>query len=155
MSKQLKILNIICVIAALGFLLMIVVTAVTAGDILTTDTLFIMTVCLVMAVMFAASPLLYLKSEGKLPLPGMKKLAAPKAATEQLPAPADDKSPEHAAADTWGAISTHSAAACYAARRRTFCRHEQAVHFNLALARRSDAGGDFFWLTRPCPFISC
>jgi cytochrome c oxidase subunit 4 len=109
MSKQLKILNIICVIAALGFLLMIVVTAVTAGDILTTDTLFIMTVCLVMAVMFAASPLLYLKSEGKLPLPGMKKLAAPKAAAGQLPAPAGNSS-EQAPAATWGAISAHSAA---------------------------------------------
>jgi hypothetical protein len=34
-----------------------------------------MTVCLVMAVMFAASPLLYLKSEGKLPIPGLKKTA--------------------------------------------------------------------------------
>ena len=76
MSKQLKILNFICALAALGFLAAIVVTAATAGDILTTDTLFIMVVCLVMAVMFAASPLLYLKSEGRLPLPGMKKLGA-------------------------------------------------------------------------------
>lgn len=62
---------------------MIVVTAVTSGDILTTDTLFIMTVCLVMAVMFAASPLLYLKSEGKLPLPGMKRLADPATESRQ------------------------------------------------------------------------
>ena len=76
MSKQLKILNIICVVAVVGFLAAIVITALTAGDILTTDTLFIMVVCLVMAVMFAASPLLYLKSEGKLPLPGLKKLNA-------------------------------------------------------------------------------
>jgi cytochrome c oxidase subunit 4 len=76
MSKQLKLLNLICAVAALGFLVAIVVTAVTAGDILTTDTLFIMVVCLVMAVMFAASPLLYLKSEGRLPLPGMKKLGS-------------------------------------------------------------------------------
>jgi cytochrome c oxidase subunit 4 len=76
MSKQLKFLNFICALAALGFLVAIVVTAATAGDILTTDTLFIMVVCLVMAAMFAASPLLYLKSEGRLPLPGMKKLGA-------------------------------------------------------------------------------
>jgi cytochrome c oxidase subunit 4 len=76
MSKQLKFLNFICALAALGFLAAIVVTALTAGDILTTDNLFIMVVCLVMAVMFAASPLLYLKAEGRLPLPGMKKLGA-------------------------------------------------------------------------------
>src|SRR5512138_2579527 len=75
MSKELGILNLLCLVAAIGFLAMIVITALTAGDILTTDTLFIMTVCLVMAVMFAASPLLYLKSEGKLPIPGMKKVA--------------------------------------------------------------------------------
>ena len=76
MSKQLKFLNLICAIAAGGFLLAIIYTAITAGDILTTDTLFIMVVCLVMAVMFAASPLLYLKQEGKLPLPGVKRLTA-------------------------------------------------------------------------------
>ena len=69
-----------------------------------------MTVCLVMAVMFAASPLLYLKSEGKLPLPGMKKLAAPKPAAEQLPAPKGDSTEQAAAAATWGAISAHPAA---------------------------------------------
>jgi|SRR4030095_949089 hypothetical protein len=76
MSKELGLLNFICILAALGFLVMIVVTALTAGEILTTDTLFIMTVCLVMAVMFAASPLLYLKSENKLPIPFMKKTSA-------------------------------------------------------------------------------
>jgi cytochrome c oxidase subunit 4 len=76
MSKQLKILNLLCLIAAAGLFAMIVYTAVTAGDILTIDALFIITVCLVMIVMFLASPLLLLKSEGKLPLPGMKKLAA-------------------------------------------------------------------------------
>ena len=73
MTKELGLLNIICVVATIGFLLAIVVTALTAGAILTTDTLFIMTVCLVMAVMFAASPLLYLHAEGKLPIPGLKK----------------------------------------------------------------------------------
>ena len=86
MSKQLKLLNIICLVAAFGFLAAIVATAVTSGDILTTDTLFIMTVCLVMAVMFGASPLLHLKSEGKLPIPGMKKLAAASGAPNQLEA---------------------------------------------------------------------
>ena len=74
MSKELGLLNFLCLLATVGFLALIVITALTAGDILTTDTLFIMTVCLVMAVMFAASPLLYLKSEGKLPIPGMKRV---------------------------------------------------------------------------------
>jgi len=89
MSKQLKLLNIICVIAVVGFLAAIVITALTSGDILTTDTLFIMTVCLVMAVMFAASPLLYLKSVGKLPMPGLKKLAGADSA-KQLAAASEE-----------------------------------------------------------------
>jgi cytochrome c oxidase subunit 4 len=74
MSKQLKLLNVICVVGAIFFLAMIVVTAVTSGDILTIDALFMMTFCLLMAIVFAASPLMYLKSEGKLPLPGMKRV---------------------------------------------------------------------------------
>lgn len=74
MSKQVKILNLLCLVAAAALFAGIVVTAATAGDILTIDTLFIMTVCLVMMLLFLASPLLLLKSEGKLPLPGMKKL---------------------------------------------------------------------------------
>ena len=76
MSKELRLLNLICVIATLGFLAMIVVTALTTEDLLSTDTLFIMTVSLVMALLFAVNPLLYLKSEGKLPVPFMKKSSA-------------------------------------------------------------------------------
>lgn len=85
MSKQVKLLNIICLIAVIASLAMIVVTAVTSGDILTIDTLFIMTICLLMAVVFAVSPLLYLKAEGKLPIPGMKKLAPATAAALEEP----------------------------------------------------------------------
>jgi hypothetical protein len=89
MNKELGLLNFICLLATVGFLAMIVVTALTSGDILTIDTLFIMTVCLVMAVMFAASPLLYLKSEGKLPIPGMKRVAVSASGSSgQLTAPA-------------------------------------------------------------------
>ena len=84
MSKQVKILNLLCLVAAAGLFVAIIVTALTAGDILTTDTLFIMTVCLVMMVMFLASPLLLLKSEGKLPLPGMKTLVPAGTETAQL-----------------------------------------------------------------------
>lgn len=75
MSKELRLLNLICVVAALGFLVMILLTAITTEDILSTDTLFVMTVCLVMALLFAANPLLYLKSEGKLPIPFLKQSA--------------------------------------------------------------------------------
>ena len=78
MRKELGLLNIICILVALGFLLMAVVSVIASGDFLTTDNLFIITVSLVMALMFAVNPLLYLKSEGRLPLPGMKKsIAAP------------------------------------------------------------------------------
>ncbi len=108
MSKQLKILNIICVLAALGFLVLIVVTAVTSGDILTTDTLFIMTVCLVMAVMFAASPLLYLNSQGKLSIPELKKLIGSRSAPDQIPAATGDSAEHVDAADALVANATHS-----------------------------------------------
>ena len=79
MRKELGLLNIICIIVALGFLGMAVVSVIASGDFLTTDNLFIITVSLVMALMFIVNPLLYLKSEGRLPLPGMKK---------SIPAPA-------------------------------------------------------------------
>lgn len=78
MRKELGLLNIICILVALGFLGMAVVSVIASGDFLTTDNLFIITVSLVMALMFAVNPLLYLKSEGRLPLPGIKKsIAAP------------------------------------------------------------------------------
>src|SRR6187200_574940 len=79
MRKELGLLNIICIIVALGFLGMAIVSVISSGDFLTTDNLFIITVSLVMALMFAINPLLYLKSEGRLPLPGVKK---------SIPAPA-------------------------------------------------------------------
>ena len=78
MRKELGLLNIICILVALGFLGMAIVSVISSGDFLTTDNLFIITVSLLMALMFAINPLLYLKSEGRLPLPGMKKsIAAP------------------------------------------------------------------------------
>ena len=78
MKKELGLLNFICLLVALGFLAMAIVSVVNSGDFLTIDNLFIITVSLVMALMFIVSPLLYLKSEGRLPLPGVKKpVAAP------------------------------------------------------------------------------
>ena len=69
MSKELRLLNFLCILAALGFLAIAVISALSSGDFLTTDNLFIITVCLVMALLFAINPLLYMRSEGKLPLP--------------------------------------------------------------------------------------
>ncbi|HEY4423509.1 MAG TPA: hypothetical protein VGN10_04835 [Pyrinomonadaceae bacterium] len=78
MRKELGLLNIICILVALGFLGMAVVSVIASGDFLTIDNLFIITVSLVMALMFIVNPLLYLKSEGRLPIPGAKKsIAAP------------------------------------------------------------------------------
>ena len=78
MRKELGLLNIICIIVALGFVGMAVASVISSGDFLTTDNLFIITVSLVMALVFVVNPLLYLKSEGRLPLPGAKKsIAAP------------------------------------------------------------------------------
>ena len=77
MSKELRILNFLCILAALGFLAMIVISVISSGDFFTTDNLFIITLCLVMALLFAINPLLYLKSEGKLPLPFVKQSSAP------------------------------------------------------------------------------
>lgn len=73
MNRELGLLNLICVVAALLFLVLIVVNVLTSGDVLSTDNLFVTTVGLLMALMFAVNPLLYLKSEGKLPIPFSKK----------------------------------------------------------------------------------
>jgi hypothetical protein len=73
MRKELGLLNFICLLVALGFLVLAIVSVISSGDFLTIDNLFIITVSLVMALMFVVSPLLYLKSEGKLPLPGLKR----------------------------------------------------------------------------------
>ena len=76
MSKEIGLLNLLCILAAIGFLAVIVVSVILSGDFFTTDNLFIITVCLVMALMFIVNPLLYLKSEGKLPIPFVKRSPA-------------------------------------------------------------------------------
>ena len=73
MSKELTLLNFLCIIVALAFLAMAVISALGSGDFFTTDNLFIISVSLVMALLFAINPLLYLKSEGRLPIPFMKR----------------------------------------------------------------------------------
>ena len=73
MSKETRLLNLVCIIGALAFLAMIIFVIVTTNELLTTDNLFIITVCLVLALSFAINPLFYLKSENKLPIPFLKK----------------------------------------------------------------------------------
>jgi hypothetical protein len=94
MRRELGLLNIICILVAFGFLVMAAISVISSGDFLTTDNLFIITVSLVMALMFAINPLLYLKSEGRLPLPGMKKSVA------EVPAARGD----------WGQIKSYAPA---------------------------------------------
>ena len=91
MRKELGLLNLICILVALGFLAMAVISALGSGDFLTIDNLFIIAVSLVMALMFVASPLLYLKSRGKLPIPFMKRSSL--AAADDGPAPLKLKTP--------------------------------------------------------------
>jgi hypothetical protein len=92
MRKELGLLNIICILVALGFLALAVISVIASGDFLTTDNLFIITVSMVMALMFAINPLLYLKSEGRLRVPFSKKAIDAPARTE------------------WGAVSSHTQA---------------------------------------------
>ena len=78
MNKELGLLNFVCLLAALGFLVLAIISVLASGDFLSIDNLFIITVSLVMALLFAVMPLLHLHSEGKLPVPFMKKqVAAP------------------------------------------------------------------------------
>ena len=73
MKRELGLLNFICLLVALGFLAMAIISVINSGDFLTIDNLFIIAVSLVMALLFAINPLLYLKSEGRLPLPFVKR----------------------------------------------------------------------------------
>src|SRR4029079_17258493 len=92
MRRELGLLNIICIFVAFGFLVLAGISVIASGDFLTIDNLFIITVSLVMALVFAVNPLLYLKSEGPLPLPGVKKA---------IPAPAGNSE--------WGQIRSQQA----------------------------------------------
>jgi hypothetical protein len=88
MSKELRLLNFLCILAALGFLAVIVISASLSGDFFTIDNLFVITVCLVMALIFIVNPLLYLRSEGKLPVPFLNRSTAPAVSGGNSPAAA-------------------------------------------------------------------
>ncbi len=78
MKREVGLLNLICFLVALGFLALAIISVLDSGDFLTIDNLFIITVSLLMALLFAINPLLYLKSEGRLRVPFTKKsIAAP------------------------------------------------------------------------------
>ena len=79
MSKELGLLNLLCLLAAVAFLALAIISILSSGDFFTTDNLFIIAFGLLMALLFAINPLLYLKSEGKLPLPGLKRAPAQQA----------------------------------------------------------------------------
>ena len=75
MKSEARLLNLICIVAAIVFVALAVLNAFLSGSFLTTDNLFVTMVCLLMALVFAVNPLLYLKDEGKLLIPFRKKPA--------------------------------------------------------------------------------
>src|SRR6185369_8194760 len=82
MKREATLLNLICIIAALGFVALAVANALLSASFLTTDNLFVTMVCLLMALMFAVNPLLYLKDEGRLPIPFQNRKALGTSPTE-------------------------------------------------------------------------
>ena len=80
MKREATLLNLVCIVAALGLVALAVLNALFSASFLTTDNLFITMVCLLMALMFAVNPLLYLKDEGRLPIPFQKRRALKAAA---------------------------------------------------------------------------
>lgn len=91
MRKELGLLNIICILVALGFLAMAIISAVLSGSFLTIDNLFIITVSLVMALMFGVPVLFEMYSRGKLPIPFIKRPSV--AAIEGGPEPMKLRTP--------------------------------------------------------------
>lgn len=92
MKSEAKLLNLVCILAALVFVGLALLNALTSASFLTTDNLFVTMVCLLIALMFAVNPLLYLNDQGRLPIPFQKRNA--------LKAKAD-----------WGAVASSRAVA--------------------------------------------
>src|ERR1044072_6654482 len=82
MKREAALLNLLCVGAALLFLALALMNALFSPSFLTTDNLFVTVICLLMAGLFAANPLLYLNDEGRLPIPFRKKKALRASATD-------------------------------------------------------------------------
>lgn len=90
MKRELALLNLICILAALALLGFAGLNAIFSPDFLSIDNLFITAVFSMLALMFIVGPLLQLKSQGKLPIPFLKRAAGSKqpllAATGGAPA---------------------------------------------------------------------
>src|SRR5947207_9970557 len=76
MRKELGLLNFICMLVAVGFLALAVISVINSGDFLTIDNLFIIAVSLMMALMFGLPVLFEMYSRGKLPIPFVKRPVA-------------------------------------------------------------------------------
>ena len=72
MKSEAKLLNLVCILGALIFVALAALNALSSPTFFTTDNLFVTMVCLLMALMFAVNPLLYLKDQGRLPIPFQK-----------------------------------------------------------------------------------
>jgi len=94
MKKEVTVLNGICAAAALGFVAFAAFSAISSGDFFTTDNLFLIAVCLLFALVFAVSPLVWLIETGKLALPFTKRAAAAEAGSLLLDVPAEDHETE-------------------------------------------------------------
>ena len=95
MRKEHGLLNLICILIALAFLALAAISAISSGDFLTIDNLFIIAVSLVMALMFGVPVLVEMYARGKLPVPFIKRTAAPAASASA------------AAVPSWGASGSH------------------------------------------------
>ena len=85
MKRELKLLNLVCVVVALIFLGFAAMNVIMSPQLFTTDNLFVISVCLVMALMFGVIPLFQMHSEGRLPIPFQKRIAR-RAAAKQVAA---------------------------------------------------------------------
>jgi hypothetical protein len=74
MRNELGLLNVFCIVIGLLFIAAAAMVALFYPPLLSTDNLFIIMVCMVMALMFISNPLLQLHSEGRLPIPFAKRL---------------------------------------------------------------------------------
>jgi hypothetical protein len=95
MKREAILLNLACIVAALLFVGLAAFNALTSVSFLTTDNLFVTLVCLLMALLFFVNPLLYLKDEGRLPIPFLKRNALPAqtAAAGRALSPSSPQSP--------------------------------------------------------------
>ena len=84
MKREATVLNVICAVAALGFVAFAAFNAISSGDFFTTDNLFLTAVCLLFALVFAVSPLVWLIESGRLPMPFQKKALAESASAKLL-----------------------------------------------------------------------